>query len=205
MSEFIKAFQRLNGLTADGIIGKNTLLKIKEVVGIPTIEATAHFVGNTWHETGGFKVFEENLNYSASGLLNIFPKYFNQNTAVQYARKPKDIANIVYANRMGNGNFNSGEGYKFRGRGALQSTGKNNYTLLGKYLGIDLIKNPDLVSKEYALESAKFYFDSNKLWSMASSVNEESIKKVRKAVNGGSIGLQDVSNKVKYFYSLLKK
>jgi len=205
MSEFIKSFQKKHGLSADGIIGKNTLLKIKEVVGIPTIEATAHFVGNTYHETGGFKVFEENLNYSATGLLKIFPKYFNQQTAIQYARNPQGIANIVYANRMGNGNFNSGEGYKFRGRGALQTTGKTNYALLGKYLGVDLLSNPEPVKDKYALESAKFYFDSNKLWPIASIVNEESIRKVRKAVNGGSIGLEDVSEKVKYFYSLLKK
>jgi len=204
MSEFIKAFQNKHGLTADGIIGRNTLLKIKEVVGIPTIEATAHFVGNTYHETGGFKLFEENLNYSAAGLLKIFPKYFNQNTAIQYARNPQAIANIVYANRMGNGNFASGDGYKFRGRGALQTTGKNNYNLLGKYLGVDLLLNPDAVKDKYALESAKFYFDSNKLWSIASTVTDESIRKVRKAVNGGQIGILDVSEKVKYFYKLLK-
>lgn len=204
MSEFIKSWQAKNGLVPDGDIGKKTLLKIKEVLKIPTIEATAHFVGNTFHETGGFIRFEENLNYSSRGLLTTFPKYFKTLAdANEAARKPQKIANIVYANRMGNDGVN--DGWKFRGRGALQTTGKNNYRLLGEFLGINLVSDPNPVSTTYAFESAVFYFVSNNLWPKCATVNDASIKAVRKAVNGGSIGLEDVNQKVKHFYSLLTK
>ncbi len=202
MSRFIQDFQANNGLVADGIIGKNTLLKVKEVLNIPTIEATAQFVGNTYHETGGFIVFEENLNYSAQGLLAIFPKYFKTLDAAQkVARNPQQIANIIYAGRMGNNNIN--DGWTFRGRGALQTTGKTNYTLLGNFLKVDLLSNPDVVANQYAFQSAGFYFESNRLWGMASTVDDISIAKVRKAVNGGTIGLPDVSFRVKQFYAML--
>lgn len=204
MSEFIKNFQKKHKLVADGVIGENTLLKMKEVLNIPTLEATAHFVGNTYHETGGYEVFSENLNYSAESLLKIFPKYFKTlDEAEKVARQPEKIANIVYNGRMGN--TEPGDGWKFRGRGALQTTGKTNYILLGKYLKVDLKANPDLILTNFILESAVYYFESNKIWNMASTVTDDSIKKVRKAVNGGSIGLEDVNNKIKYFYNILKK
>jgi len=203
MSDFIKNWQKANGLLDDGIIGKKTLLKMKEVLRIPTIEAVAHFVGNTHHETGGFIRFEENLNYSSRGLLQTFPKYFKTLAeANEAARKPQKIANIVYGGRMGNDTFN--DGWKFRGRGALQTTGKNNYRLLGDFLGINLVADPNPVATKYALESAVFYFESNKLWNMCSTVTDASIRKVRKAVNGGSIGLEDASKKVKMYYKILK-
>lgn len=202
MSEFIKFWQLKHGLVSDGVIGKKTLLKIKEVLNIPTIEATAHFVGNTFHETGGFIRFEENLNYSSRGLLATFPKYFKTLAdANECARNPQKIANIVYGGRMGNDNIN--DGWKFRGRGALQTTGKNNYRLLCEFLDIDLISRPDSVATTYAFESAIFYFKSNNLWKMCSVVNDTSIKNVRKAVNGGSIGLEDVNIQVKKFYNMM--
>lgn len=203
MSVFIKNWQKANGLLDDGIIGKKTLLKIKEVLRIPTIEAVAHFIGNTHHETGGFIRFEENLNYSSRGLLQTFPKYFKTLAeANEAARKPQKIANVVYGGRMGNDTFN--DGWKFRGRGALQTTGKNNYRLLGDFLGINLVADPNPVATKYALESAVFYFESNKLWNMCSTVTDASICKVRKAVNGGSIGLEDASEKVKMYYKIIK-
>ena len=206
MNKFISDFQTKYGLSADGVIGKNTLLKIMSVYMIPTVEATAHFVGNTYHETGAYTVFSENLNFSAAGLLKTFPKYFpSAAIAEQYARQPEKIANKVYSNRMGNGNEASGDGWKFRGRGALQTTGKTNYTLLGKHLNIDLVANPESVADKYAFDSAIFYFNSNKLWTMASKVDDIAIAKVRKAVNGGKIGLEDVNAKVKYFYGLITK
>lgn len=202
MSEFIKNWQAENGLTPDGVIGKKTLLKMKEVLNIPTIEAVAHFVGNCYHETGGFIRFEENLNYSSRGLLQTFPKYFkNLDEANSAARNPQKIANIVYGGRMGNDMLN--DGWKFRGRGALQTTGKNNYRLLGQFLGVNLVADPNPVATKYALESALFYFQSNNLWLMCNTINDASIKKVRKAVNGGSIGLEDVNVKVKMFYKIL--
>jgi putative chitinase len=203
MSDFIKNWQKANGLLDDGIIGEKTLLKIKEVLHIPTIEAVAHFIGNTHHETGGFIRFEENLNYSSRGLLQTFPKYFKTLAeANEAARKPQKIANIVYGGRIGNDTFN--DGWKFRGRGALQTTGKNNYRLLGDFLGVNLVSDPNPVATKYALESAVFYFESNKLWDMCSTVTDASIRKVRKAVNGGSIGLEDASEKVKMYYKILK-
>ena len=204
MNKFIHDFQQKNGLGADGVIGEKTLLKIKNIYMIPTIEATAHFVGNTYHETGGYEVFIENLNYSVAGLLKTFPKYFKTETdALAYAKKPEKIANRIYSNRMGNGTEASGDGWKFRGRGALQTTGRTNYTLLGKHLNKDLIAHPELVENEYAFDSAVFYFNSNKLWTAASEVDDASIKKVRKAVNGGYIGLEDVAEKVKKFYAMM--
>lgn len=204
MSEFIKNWQAKHGLVPDGEIGKKTLLKIKEVLKIPTIEATAHFVGNTFHETGGFIRFEENLNYSSRGLLQTFPKYFKTLAeANEAARKPQKIANIVYGGRMGNDTLN--DGWKFRGRGALQTTGENNYRRLGDFLGINLVSDPNPVATTYALQSAVFYFESNKLWPMCATVNDVSVSKVRKAVNGGSIGLDDVNKKVKHFYTILIK
>lgn len=204
MSDFIKKWQADHGLVADGIIGKQTLLAFHNYLCIPSLQATAHFVGNTYHETGGFRVFEENLNYSANGLIKTWPTRFTPETAKIYARQPEKIANKVYANRMGNGDEASGDGYRYRGAGALQTTGKNNYRLFGEYLGVDLLTNPDLVATEYALESAIFYFSSNKLWRMASEVNDEAIQKVRKAVNGGSIGLEHVRELVYKYWSLIK-
>ena len=200
----ITNFQKKHGLVADGIIGKNTLLKIKEVYRIPTLEATAHFMGNAHHESGGFKILEENLNYSADGLFKIFKKYFpTLEIAKQYARKPEAIANKVYGGRMGN--VDEGDGWKFRGRGVMQTTGKTNYKLLGDFLDVDLVENPDLVKSDYALESAVFYFNSNGLWGKASKVDDDTIKKIRKAVNGGYNGLDDVANKVRYYYQLMNK
>src|SRR5690606_29693494 len=210
MSDFIKKWQADHGLVADGIIGKQTILAFHNYLWIPSLQATAHFVGNTYHETGGFTVFEENLNYSAQGLANTWPnRYKGENgkpnaLAIKLARDPRAIANNAYANRMGNGDEKSGDGYMYRGRGVLQTTGRNNYRLLGEYLGVDLLSNPDLVATEYALESAIFYFSSNKLWRMASEVNDEAITKVRKAVNGGSIGLEHVRELVYKYWSLIK-
>lgn len=211
MSDFIKRFQKRNSLNPDGVIGFQTLSKIKEVCNIPTIEATAHFVGNTYHETGGYIRFVENLNYSAQQLANTWPTRFAvvpkatkktpNSFALALQKRPIDIANSVYGGRMGNNT--TGDGWKFRGRGALQTTGKTNYLLLAKFISVDLVKYPDLVADEYALQSAVFYFDSNKLWKTASSVNDDSITKIRKAVNGGSIGLEEVRKKVKEFYLML--
>ena len=114
----------------------------------------AHFLAQAGHESGGFKLTNENLNYSAKGLLGIFPKYFTAQTAPLYERKPEKIANIVYASRMGNGTKDSGEGYKFRGRGYIQLTGKINYTAFDKVVEDDILANPDLVATKYPLLSA---------------------------------------------------
>jgi putative chitinase len=156
------------------------------------------------HESGGFKVFQENLNYSVDGLKKIFPKYFPGNLSESYAKQPEKIASKVYGGRMGNGDESTKEGYKFRGRGALQTTGKENYKKLGDFLGIDLISNPDLVATKYQLASAAFFFESNKLWSICDKgADVATVTAVTKRVNGGVIGINDRIKHFNEYYSLL--
>jgi putative chitinase len=200
----IKQFQVQYGLTSDGVIGKKTLSKLKEVLKIQSNEALAHFMGQIAHETGNFTLDTENLNYSTAGLLTTFKKYFtSEATASTYTRNPQKIANRVYANRMGNGDEASGEGFLFRGRGALQLTGKNQYKLFSDYIGVDCVKNPELVAGKYYFESAKFYFDTNKLWTITKTIDDASITKLTKKINGGTNGLDDRITKTKEYWQLL--
>ena len=165
----------------------------------------AHFLAQCGHESGGFKAVNENLNYSADGLKKIFGKYFPGDTSLQYAKNPEKIASRVYANRMGNGDESSKEGFKFRGRGYIQLTGKSNYQAFSKFIGEDCIANPDLVATKYPLASAAFFFDSNKLWSICDKgADDATVTAVTKRVNGGTIGLADRIKHFKEFYSLLK-
>jgi len=165
----------------------------------------AHFLAQCGHESGGFRAVSENLNYSAKGLLGTFPKYFNATTAAQYERKPEMIASRVYGGRMGNGDESTKEGFKFRGRGYIQLTGKSNYTNFTKFIGEDCIANPDLVATKYPLASAAFFFDSNKLWSICDlGSSDDVVTKVTKRVNGGTIGLADRIKHFKEYYALLK-
>ncbi|PWB24663.1 glycoside hydrolase family 19 protein [Flavobacterium sp. HTF] len=201
----IQQFQSNYGLIADGIIGKKTLLKLKEVLKIQTNEDLSHFIGQIAHETGNFNSDTENLNYSAKGLITTFKKYFPTTDSTKtFANQPEKIANKVYANRMGNGNEESGDGFNYRGRGALQLTGKANYKLFSDYVGEDCIKSPGLVSTKYFFESAKFFFDNNKLWNLTKTVDDASITVVSKRVNGGTNGLQDRIARTKHFYQLLQ-
>ena len=164
----------------------------------------AHFAGQLSHESFDFKITSENLNYSAERLLQVFPKYFNDKNVIIYARKPIKIANRVYANRMGNGDENSGDGYKFRGRGYIQLTGKNNYSAFSKFIGEDCVQNPDLVSQKYALESAIWFFFENKIFTLCKDLSDDSIKKVTKKINGGLNGFSDRKAKTLKYYNLLK-
>jgi putative chitinase len=165
----------------------------------------AHFLAQCGHESGGFKATQENLNYSAQGLNGIFKKYFPTTaTAAAYARQPQKIASKVYANRMGNGSEASGEGYKFRGRGYIQLTGKENYTAFGKAIGEDILSNPDVVSSKYALLSAAWFFSKNGLHKMADSgASDAVVTQITKRVNGGTIGLPDRIKHFKEYYKLL--
>ena len=164
----------------------------------------AHFLAQCGHESAGFKAVSENLNYSADGLVKIFGKYFNSTTAAGYARNPEKIASKVYASRMGNGDESSKEGFKFRGRGYIQLTGKSNYTGFTKFIGEDCVANPDLVATKYPLASAAFFFDSNKLWSICDKgADDATVTAVTKRVNGGTIGLADRIKHFKEYYSLL--
>ena len=247
----VKAWQKANGLTADGMVGPGTWnkmfgttsepsniiqedkiipqpvasvggLKIDKLRGhipdsvisqIPDTAAKfnitnnlrlAHFLAQCGHESGGFKAVSENVNYSAAGLKGIFGKYFPGNLAESYARNPQKIASRVYGGRMGNGPEATGDGYKFRGRGFIQLTGKNNYTQFSKFIGEDCVANPDLVATKYPLASAAFFFDSNKLWAICDKgADNATITAVTKRVNGGTIGLADRIKHFNEYYKLL--
>ena len=164
----------------------------------------AHFLAQAGHESGGFKLVQENLNYGEKGLLGIFPKYFNTETAALYERKPEKIANIVYASRMGNGDKASGEGWKFHGRGFIQLTGKDNYTAFSKSINEDCVGNPDLIATKYPLASAAWFFTKNKLHIIADEgATEVVVTKITKRVNGGTIGLPDRIKHFNDYYYLL--
>ena len=199
----LKSLQTKIGVTADGAFGPGTL-KAAMAHYKMTPERAAHFFAQTAHETGGFKAFSENLNYSGDGLKKIFGKYFPGTLNESYQRNPEKIANRVYASRMGNGDEASREGFKFRGRGYIQLTGKSNYTNFTKFIGEDCVGNPDLVATKYPLASAAFFFDSNKLWSICDKgADDATVTAVTKRVNGGTIGLADRIKHFKEYHSLL--
>jgi putative chitinase len=202
----LKSLQAKIGVAADGAFGPGTL-KAAMAYYKMTPERAAHFFAQTAHESGNFKAFSENLNYGAAGLTGIFKKYFpTTEKALLYERKPEKIANLVYASRMGNGDEASGDGFKFRGRGALQLTGKDNYKVFSEYLKKpEIMTNPDLVATEFAFESAIFFFDRNKLWDICDKgVNKDTILALTKRINGGTHGLADREEKTLKYYGYLK-
>ncbi len=153
--------------------------------GITTNLRLAHFLAQCALESNRFKATVENLNYSAQRLLKVFPKYFKGVDPAPYANNPTKIGNRVYANRMGNGNEASGDGYRFRGRGYIQLTGRNNYTSFSKFIGEDCVANPDLLATTYPLASAGFFFNSNKIWSTCDQgANDATVRAVSTKVNG---------------------
>ena len=186
---------KLKGHIPDTVIAQ--IPGVVEKFEINTPLRLAHFLAQCGHESGGFKAVSENLNYGAAGLQSIFKKYFTPESAKEYERKPEKIANIVYANRMGNGPQASGEGYKFRGRGFIQLTGKDNYTSFDKVVEDDIIASPDLVATKYPLLSAAWFFHKNGLHKIADEgATDAVVTKVTKRVNGGTIGLPD---RIKHF------
>lgn len=202
----LKSLQEKIGVPADGAFGPGTMKAAMKHYKFTPARA-AHFFAQTAHESGNFKAFSENLNYAAKGLLGIFKKYFpTEAKALQYERKPEKIANLVYANRMGNGDEASGDGYKFRGRGALQLTGKDNYKAFADYMKQpEIMENPDLVATKYSFESAIFFFDKNKLWAICDQgVNDASILALTKRINGGTHGLEDRKEKTYKYYEYVK-
>jgi putative chitinase len=199
--------QQKIGVTADGAFGPGTYKKAAAFYKLSPNRA-AHFFAQTAHESGGFKAFSENLNYGAKGLRGIFGKYFpTEAMARAYERKPQKIANRAYANRMGNGDEASGEGWLFRGRGALQLTGKFNYSEFAKYVNRpDVMTNPDLVAGELCFESALWFFDKNKLWSICDKgINEAAIRELSSRINGSKNphGLDDRRMKTKKYAAWL--
>lgn len=193
---------KLKGHIPDTVIAQipDVMTKFK----IDTAVKLSHFLAQCGHESGGFKVVNENLNYGAKGLLTIFKKYFpTEEKAKLYERKPEKIANLVYGGRMGNGVEATGEGYKFRGRGYIQLTGKDNYTAFGKAINEDIAANPDLVATKYPLLSAAWFFSKNCLGKCVDA-SDASVLAVTKCVNGGTIGLADRQKHFKEYYNLLK-
>jgi putative chitinase len=158
------------------------------------------------HESGGFRAVQENLNYSSKGLQGIFGKYFpTLALAEAYARKPEKIASRVYGGRMGNGPEATGEGFKYRGRGYIQLTGKANYMAFDKFVPEDTTTNPDLVATKYPLASAGWFFDTNRLWGICDrGADDATVTAVTKRVNGGTIGLADRIKHFREYYNLLK-
>lgn len=150
----------------------------------------AGFIAQCGHESGHFRVLSENLNYSAEGLNKTFRKYFPTiESAIPYQRQPSKIANKVYANRMGNGPESSGDGWKYRGRGLIQLTGKNNYIRCGKDIGVDLINNPDYAMTESgAIETATWFWSVNNINRYC---DNDDIVGMTKAINNGTHGLVD--------------
>jgi putative chitinase len=195
--------QGLNSIIPAPVLGEINILL--EKFSVTNQLRLSHFLAQCAHESGNFKVLNENLNYSADGLLKIFPKYFKDKaTADLYARKPEKIANRVYASRMGNGDEASGDGYKFRGRGYIQLTGKDNYKAFSDFIGEDCVANPDLVSTKYPLTSAAFFFEKNKLWDVCDKGHtHDVVTAVTKRVNGGTHGLEDRLNKFNTFNTIL--
>jgi putative chitinase len=200
-SEF--KLQNLKGHIPDAVIAQ--IPETAKKFNITNPLRLAHFLAQCGHESGGFKAVSENLNYSADGLKKIFGKYFPGNLNESYAKQPEKISSRVYGGRMGNGDESTGEGFKFRGRGYIQLTGKQNYTNFAKFIGEDTVSNPDLVATKYPLASAAFFFDSNKLWSICDKGSDvATVTAVTKRVNGGVIGLTDRIKHFNEYYNLLK-
>ena len=194
---------KLKGHIPDAVIAQipDTAAKF----GINTPLRLAHFLAQCGHESGGFRAVQENLNYSAKGLNGIFRKYFpTEASAASYARNPAKIAAKVYGGRMGNGAEATGEGYKFRGRGYIQLTGKDNYRAFGSAINEDMTAAPDKVATHYPLLSAAWFFSKNGLHKLADGgATDAVVTQITKRVNGGTIGLPDRIKHFKEYYSLL--
>ena len=165
----------------------------------------SHFLAQCAHESGNFRHVRENLNYSAEGLVKVFPKYFSKETTLWYARKPEAIANLVYGGRMGNGDKNSGDGWKYRGRGYIQLTGKSNYKAFADHIGdTNIMINSDLVATKYPLTSAAWFFETKKLWKICDEgLHNDIVKKITYRINGGYNGLADRLSKTTVISNLI--
>lgn len=216
----IKEFQSKSNLKVDGILGINTIKIIMEVLSIQSKEHMSHFLGQVHHETGGFHLDTESLNYSVQALLTSFGRHrISEVDAKLFGRtsdRPavqKEIANRLYGGTWGKtnlGNINPDDGWNFRGRGAIQLTGRSNYKAFADYIkDQSIMTNPELVATKYYFESAKFFFDRNKIWNFCNLVTDLSILKVSKAINlgwathtGTPKGLLDRTKQTNNYYKL---
>jgi putative chitinase len=218
-------FQKANGLTPDGTIGKKSLALIKEQADIQTDIQLAHFMGQMHHESGGFTKSIESTFYTDANRLAkvIFKSDFDKNKdkiidekelafAQSLCGKPVELANFVYANQNGNGDITSGDGYFFRGHGPLQLTGRRNFQLFANAVNDqEIMKNPALLVSKYYFRSADWFFDTNNIWKYCIDLSDESILNVSKMVNLGNIktkaiphGLNDRKKQTLYYANLLK-
>jgi putative chitinase len=179
----------IDAVTGDGATWYGPLRDACGLNEIDTHERVSAFLAQIAHESGGFKVLEENLNYSADRLLVVFPKYFDAHKAAACARNPERIANVVYADRMGNGDESSGDGWTFRGRGLIQLTGRHNYHRCGGALGIGLTDEPDLLTQPlYAALSAAWFWRDRGCNALADAGN---FNGTTRRINGGLNGVFD--------------
>jgi putative chitinase len=194
---------KLKGHIPDSVISQIPGIQDKFEINTPL--RLAHFLAQCGHESGGFRLVKENLNYSAKGLMGIFKKYFpNEALAKQYERKPEKIANKVYSSRMGNGDEASGDGAKYCGRGFIQLTGKSNYQAFFKSIGADVNTDPTTVATQYPLASAAWFFNKNGLHKIADGgATDAVVTSITKRVNGGTIGLADRIKHFKEYHALL--
>ncbi len=194
---------KLKGHVPDEVISQ--IPGVQEKFAINTPLRLAHFLAQCGHESGGFKFKSENLNYSAEILRKVFPKYFPDIVAAKkYERKPEAIASRVYGGRMGNGPEATKEGFKFKGRGYIQLTGKDNYSAFDKAVEDDILANPDLVATKYPLLSAAWFWNSRGLNALADKgATDVDVTAITKKVNGGTIGLADRIKHFKEYHKLL--
>jgi putative chitinase len=194
---------KLRGSIPDTVL--NELPAVVTTFDINTPLRLSHFLAQTAHESGNFRLTVENLNYSSEALVSIFRRYFQtREIADAYHRQPERIANRAYANRMGNGDENSGDGWKYRGRGYIQLTGKYNYTQFNKYVTDDVVQNPDIVASVYPLLSAGWFWSENRINFIADRGSAfRDITAVTQRINGGTNGLDDRIAKFRVYFQLL--
>lgn len=182
----------------------NELGDVMKQFGITNSFRLTHFLAQVAHESGNFRYTRENLNYSTEGLLKVFPKYFDKNTAPLYARRPQAIANMVYNGRMGN-KLKSNDGWMFRGAGFIQLTGRTNFKAFSDFIGDPkIMDDPSLVATKYPLTSAAWFFEKRGLWAICDEgVDQNIVKKVTLKVNGGYNGIADRLSKTNVLFNIL--
>lgn len=196
--------KKLEAAIPPAVVGQ--IPEVMEKFAVNTPLRLAHFLSQCAHESWNFTAVRENLNYSVESLQKVFKKYFpTPELAQQYARQAEKIGNRVYANRMGNGPEESGEGYRYRGRGYIQLTGKVNYISFDKVVPENIVENPDLVASKYPMLSAAWFWNSRNLNKVADQGSTpQVVEQVTKVINGGTNGLDDRLKQFNKFYSLLK-
>ena len=204
MTEAMKKLQDKVGVGADGHFGKNTAKAIAQHYELSN-ERAAHLMGQASHESGHWRHTRENLNYSAESMMRVWHSRFHDLASCEgYSRNPTALANKVYGGRMGN-DANTNEGDLFSGKGYLMITGKNNYRAFSSDMGLpEIMTDPDLVAEDYAFDTAMWFFNKNKLFDIADDgVNDETILKITRRVNGGTHGLTDRTGETKKIYEWL--